>query len=148
MDSQTWNERLNLIDSEFYADFDKTLKCGPFDGGCVIVAQALKQAFGGEIVVLVNEEGVADHAVLLRDDMLWDYDGPLEPKKFIARFNDLEIPYSPAADYRPIQEGDLDEAYRDDELAARLSILFKKAAPELIPPSEEAMSADPAATLC
>lgn len=128
MDLRSWNMRRRLIDKDFRADLEATIECGPFDGGCVIVAQALKSVIGGEIVGLVNKDDTVGHAVVLLDGQLWDYDGPMPPVAFIARFNRLEAPWK-CVGYRTFHENDLELAYRDDELVGRLVELFRRMIP-------------------
>lgn len=130
MDLRNWNMRRRLIDEDFCADLEATIECGPFDGGCVIVAQALKAVIGGEIVGLVNKDNTVGHAVVLLDGQLWDYDGPMPPEAFIARFNRLEAPWK-CVGYRAFQQNDLELAYRDDELVGRLVELFRQMMPGL-----------------
>jgi len=130
MDFSSWNMRRRLIDKDFRADLEATIECGPFDGGCVIVAQALKAVIGGEIVGLVDKDDAVGHAVILLDGKLWDYDGPMPPVAFIARFNRLEAPWK-CVGYRTFHENDLELAYRDDELVRRLVKLFRRMMPDL-----------------
>ena len=92
--------------------------CGPFDGGCVLVAQALQQIHGGDIVVLVNDKGIADHAAVKVGNTLVDFDGALPVKQFIKRFEDNE--HTNIKSIRPIQNGDLPEAPRNNELVPQL----------------------------
>lgn len=136
MNISDWNKRRRRIHRRFYGDLVPTAECGAFDGGCVVVAQALHAVIGGEIVVLVRENGNADHAAVFLDGMLWDYDGPLPPSKFIKRFIETELgvglPFT-CVGFRTIREGDLKNAYRDDALAGRLSDLFLEMLPEFQP---------------
>jgi hypothetical protein len=53
------------------------------------------------------------------NDLLIDFDGPLEPQRFIARFNANEQAF--AVSYRPMEAHDLPDACRGDELRRRLS---------------------------
>jgi len=99
-------------------DILDNVECGPFDGGCVLVAQALQQIHGGDIVVLVNDKGIADHAAVKVGNNLIDFDGALPVKQFVKRFEDNE--HTNIKSIRPIQKGDLPEAPRDEELVPQL----------------------------
>ena len=99
-------------------DILDNVECGPFDGGCVLVAQALQQIHGGDIVVLVNDKGIADHAAVKVGNNLIDFDGALPVKQFVKRFEDNE--HINIKSIRPIQKGDLPEAPRDKELVPQL----------------------------
>jgi hypothetical protein len=92
---------------------------GPFDGGCVIAAEGIRGAIGGDIVVLERANGMADHAAVLLNGLLYDFDGPLPEREFIKRFNDNEM--AEAVSVRPIKEGDLPEAPRDNETAKKIT---------------------------
>jgi hypothetical protein len=92
--------------------------CGPFDGGCVLVAQALQKIHGGEIVVLVNDRGNADHAAVKVGNTLIDYDGPLQADKFIKRFEKNERVN--ITGIRPMQKNDLPDATRNQSLLPKI----------------------------
>lgn len=81
---------------------------GPFDGGCLLFARAMQKALGGEVAVLVREDDVAEHAVLLLDGILIDFDGPADPAEFVPRFNDNER--RQCVGWRLFRDGDLPEA--------------------------------------
>lgn len=130
MDFRSWNMRRKLIDEDFQSALQSAIDCGPFDGGCVIVAQALKLVIGGEIFGLVDENDAVGHAVVLLDEKLWDYDGPLPPAAFIARFNHLETPWQ-CVGYRKFYDNDLELAYRDEALVERLVALFHRMMPHM-----------------
>jgi hypothetical protein len=129
MNMLEWKQATEAIHDAFYEGLVGTAECGPFDGGCVVVAQALQMVIGGDIVVVVRPDDRADHAAVLKDGQLWDYDGPLPPVRFIDRFNRTELSASPwkCVGYRPLRAGDLKNAYRDDDLVARLAALFHQA---------------------
>lgn len=129
MDVAEWEGRIEAIHEQFYEQIVGTAECGPFDGGCVVTAQALQRVIGGEIVVLIRANDQADHAVVLKDDQLWDFDGPLPPDAFIQRFNATELSGMPfqCVSYRPIRDADLEKAYRGDELVEKLETLFRQA---------------------
>lgn len=60
--------------------------CGPFNGGCLMFADALQKKYGGELCVLYSKK-YAEHAVLLLDDMLHDFAYSVEPSIFIELFD-------------------------------------------------------------
>ena len=92
--------------------------CGPFDGGCVLVAQALQQIHGGDIVVLINDRGNADHAAVKIGNTLLDFDGPLPVEKFIKRFEKNE--HVKVTGIRPMKDGDLPDATRNQSLLPKI----------------------------
>jgi hypothetical protein len=95
---------------------------GPFDGGCVVFAQALQMKYGGDIVVLINRNGQADHVVVQLGKILIDADGPAEVNKFIKRFErneKVEI-----FGIRSFQKNDLPDAPRNTELAKKIAALL------------------------
>lgn len=128
---KTWMKRRKTIHHKFMNDLVNTSECGPFDGGCVVVAEALQQVIGGEIVVLISPRTrQADHAAVSMGGMLWDYDGPLPPLPFMRRFEKHELLEYSYQKFRPISNGDLPEAYRDEELKHRLAAAFEQMLPE------------------
>jgi hypothetical protein len=126
MNVREWKRLRKQIHDDFYADLVTTAGCGAFDGGCLVVAQALQKVIGGDIVVIIREDGTADHAAVLQGERLWDYAGPLPPVPFISRLNLTELRHLTwiCTGYRPIESYDLEDAYRDDDLAHRLSEKF------------------------
>lgn len=114
-----WRRLLTEINGQLYTAMLHGVGCGPFDGGCVVFAEALQQCIGGEIVVLIDAADRADHAAVLVDGLLIDCDGPMEPSGFITQFN-LNERVSVVA-YRAIRRHDLPNACRDDRLRAILA---------------------------
>jgi hypothetical protein len=108
--------------SRIYDLLVNTIDSGPFDGGCVIFAQALKIKHGGEIVVLVDQKGQADHAALRLGNHLIDADGPAEIDAFVQRFQRNER--VSIASIRPIEPGDLPDAPRNKDLSAKIAKLL------------------------
>ncbi len=145
MNVREWKSHLKDIHEAFYDDLVGTADCGAFDGGCLTVARALQSVIGGDIVVLVRPDDTADHAVVLLDDKLWDYDGPLKPARFLERFNRTEMIGVPwrAHGFRPIREGDLPDAYVDDALIERLARLFASTLPEELQMQAEQLAPGP-----
>lgn len=134
MDIKSWKACIRGIHDEFYVDLVGTAECGAFDGGCLVVAKALQAVIGGDIVVIVRRDDTADHAAVLKDGMLWDYDGPRKPQSFIDRFTRTELRGLPwkAVGFRPIRSLDLPYAYVDEALEERLAEIFARALPDEI----------------
>ncbi|KXV06783.1 hypothetical protein [Acetobacter malorum] len=127
-----WQERLSSIRDRFHSDLDIAAGCGPFDGGCLLVAGALQSVIGGDLVVLIRQNGFAEHAAVLKDGQLWDFDGPLPPAQFIMRFNENE--HAACAGFRPLNdENDLMDAREiaDNSLQDRLARLFEEVLPDI-----------------
>lgn len=98
--------------------------CGPFDGGCLLVAKALQKIHGGEIVVLVDKNDRAQHAaVMLPNGKLIDHDGAAFPEKFIRRFEKNEI--AKITGTRGFKNSDLPTAARDFHLVPKLVSALK-----------------------
>ena len=95
---------------------------GPFDGGCVIFAQALQMKYGGDIFVLVNHKEQADHAAVKIGNVLIDADGPAEINAFVKRFERNER--VDIKSIRPIRTSDLSDAPRNIELAEKIAGLL------------------------
>jgi hypothetical protein len=69
------------------------LDCGWLDGGCLILAEALHQVLGGELVMVVNAadpDWPPQHAAVLWDGWLWDGDGATRRRTFLHRWKYLE----------------------------------------------------------
>lgn len=94
------------------------LGCGPFDGGCVLVAQALQQIHGGHIVVLTDANDRAQHAAVYANNQLIDYDGAANLKTFVRRFEHNE--QVNIQGIRPMRDTDLPDAPRNPELIPKL----------------------------
>lgn len=93
--------------------------CGPFDGGCYLVAKALQEIHGGKIIVLVDDKDIAQHAaVLLPDGQVIDHDGARSPKEFIKEFEKNEM--VKISGVREIMPSDLPEASKKIELVPDL----------------------------
>ena len=96
---------------------------GPFDGGCVVVAQALQKIHGGELMALVRNDGIADHAVVQVGETMYDYDGPGTVKEVVERFEKNEGARIDSV--RKLRMTDLPDAPRSDELAKQIASEMK-----------------------
>lgn len=94
---------------------------GPFDGGCVLFAQALKERLGGSICVLTSAFG-AEHAILKVGDVLIDASGPGSIAEMIARWNSEEL--RNVTGCRQMVDGDLPDAARNDLVARNIAGLL------------------------
>lgn len=55
---------MNVLRFDKFQDFLYPLRVGPMDGGCLMVAEAIKQTKPGSVLVgLINDKGVCHHAV-------------------------------------------------------------------------------------
>src|SRR5210317_282163 len=97
---------------------------GPFDGGCVIVAQALQIIHGGEIMALVRPDGIADHAVVQKGNTMYDFDGPGTPEEVISRFEKNEG--ARITDVRKLRMTDLTDAPRNTKLAKQIATIIQE----------------------
>lgn len=117
-----WNALSEDIGDEVYEQVLAATGCGPFDGGCLFFANALRKALGGEVVALVREDDVADHAALYLDGVLIDFDGPADPEEFVCRFNANER--AKCVGWRPLRDGDLPDAPTGDQTENDLAELL------------------------
>jgi hypothetical protein len=110
-----------------YSILLKAARCGPFDGGCLIFAQALKLKFGGEIWVILGKTQeaapeAAQHAVVRIEDDFIDADGRSKMCTVMSRFARNEhVEISGAKVIRP---GDLLEATRSPVTARKIAALL------------------------
>jgi len=118
--------------NKFYNLLVSAVDSGPFDGGCVIVAQAIQMKYGGEIVALLgpSQKGskvVAQHAAVKIGDQLIDFDGPLPMQDFVRRFerNELSSTGGGITTVRLLNDDDLPDAPRDKELSLKLARLIQ-----------------------
>jgi len=109
-----------------YQVLANTLGCGPFDGGCVVVALAIQRLCGGKLVVLIKEDNTADHACVYLDGRLVDFENALEPAAFIPRFNKSER--AATTSFRPMEKGDLPDVEAD---ALTLNLIIQALTNEL-----------------
>jgi len=99
------------LSEDVYSVLD-SYQCGPFDGGCVLVAQALQKIHGGDVVVLVDQSDQAQHAAVAVNGRLMDYSGAADPEQFVRKFEADERVN--IAGVRPIKPGDLPDAPSND----------------------------------
>jgi hypothetical protein len=113
--------------NKIYSLLIDTIDSGPFDGGCVVFAQALQIVYGGKIVVLVSDKNIAEHAAVLIDDILYDADGPAKIKEFVERFekNELRGTNRHITGIRELSASDLPEASRNLDLSKQIAKLLK-----------------------
>jgi len=129
------SEIVSKLKETFYLNeetFDNTtvydildqVECGPFDGGCLLVAKALQKIYGGKIVVLVDKNDRAQHAAVMQPNgKLVDYDGAAYPEKFIRRFEKNEL--AKITGTRDFKNSDLPTAARDFHLVPELVSALK-----------------------
>lgn len=106
--------------------------CGPFDGGCLVFAQALQILHGGDVHVIVgSQQGypeAAQHAILKHPAGYYgDSDGFVCAEEMLRRFQENEggggsLRVSHIREMRP---GDLHEAVRDDSLVNDIARALK-----------------------
>lgn len=111
------------------------VECGPFDGGCVIVAQALQRLVGGQICVLIGSSMRHDspeqphHAVVKKGSKFWDADGESTAEVLLARWQADEG--INVTGIRKMLPGDLLEAPRNPQLSDRIyEYLRRKVTPK------------------
>jgi hypothetical protein len=145
MQRSLWRDLLQIHENKIYLTLVNGCHCGPWDGGCVAVALAIHRTIGGELCVLVREDDTADHAVVLKDGMLYDFSGPKRPRNFIETFNKLENRFGDFASvgYRPMKDGDLPDASRDESLVNELATLYRAMIPTAFHAQEESMTPQP-----
>lgn len=114
---------LKPVKEAIYSELIEATDAGPFDGGCVVFADSLQSVIGGTVVVITNKSGRGDHAAVELGGKLYDFDGPLAPKQFIARFERNE--HAEISGYRPMEDHDLPDAPRG--INGRLVSLLKQA---------------------
>ena len=113
------------IKNEFFERFFRQFDCGPADGGCLVMAQAIRRAEGGDLWVIhgvvLSEKEQAQHAVVrLPGGQYADAYGEGSDIEIIENLRRLE----PSARdkplfLRPFADGDLLGACRcgEDEIA-------------------------------
>lgn len=65
-------------DNAVWKILDQSVRSGPFDGGCLICAKAIRLAFGGELVRVVSDAngGQTEHYGTKIDGVIYDFAGP------------------------------------------------------------------------
>lgn len=115
---------LSEVKDELYSLMLRKGDCGPFDGCCVVFAQALREVIGGDLVVVTRPDGSADHAGVLCDGKIYDFNGPLLPAHFVARYAREER--TGCTGWRLMRDGDLPYAIRDLALQASLAEVLEE----------------------
>jgi len=101
----------DMFGSDNSASYDiifEATACGPFDGGCLFVADSIHKA-----IMSLTKNGVADHACVFRDGLYYDFDGAKEKDAFIEHFREeelLDIRKEFILDIREFCVGDLPDA--------------------------------------
>lgn len=69
------------------------IDAGPYDGGCLIFAQALQMVLGGELIRIVRaKEPLTEHYGLLKDSVIYDADGEYSSAKdWLSYFIKAEV---------------------------------------------------------
>jgi cytidylate kinase len=116
------------VNDKVYELLLDNIGAGPFDGGCVVVAQALQIIHGGELMALVRNDGTADHAVVQKGNIMYDFDGPGTPEEVVSRFEKNEG--TRIAEVRKLRMTDLPDAPRNSELAKQIASLMKESVQE------------------
>jgi hypothetical protein len=115
----------NFSDGDVLSVLRKNAGSGPFGGGCMIVAQALQQIYGGRIWVLIGRwSQQAEHAVLKVGDIFYDAAGAAALERIISRFSETAGVKIQSA--RPIAPGDLPEASRSWLAATEVAHLLRR----------------------
>lgn len=122
---KSFTNALKPFKDAIYHELIVNAECGPFDGGCVVFAQALQRVIGGKIVVVTKSNDQADHAAVLLKGKLYDFDGPLRPDRFFDRFGRNE--HVQISGFRPINETDLPDAIRNANLENVLTAQLEEA---------------------
>lgn len=113
--------------NKIYSLLIDNIDSGPFDGGCVIFANALQAVYGGKVVVLVSNINIAEHAALLLGNILYDADGPATKAEFVKRFEKNELVRGRhIIGIRDIKDSDLPDALRDMKLSTQIADLLKE----------------------
>lgn len=81
--------RRTYIAKEFWDVLDNATGSGPFDGACLVCAQALKHAAGeGDIVRIFDTSTNTTHHYGLRiGGTVYDFDGACDSRTWIQRFS-------------------------------------------------------------
>ena len=114
--------------NKIYSLLINSINSGPFDGGCVVFANALHLVYGGKVVVLVSDKNIAEHAALLINNVLYDADGPAKYTEFVKRFerNELVGTGRYIIEIRDITDSDLPDAPRDMKLSKQIANLIRE----------------------
>lgn len=116
----------------------RNIDCGPFDGGCLVFAQALQRLHGGDVFVIEGRrpnslddrempELTAQHAVLrLPDGRFGDADGFGGEQEVVNRFVVNECAFGLRdVRTRPLAAGDLPDAPANESLVAQVAAALR-----------------------
>jgi hypothetical protein len=126
LSDEAWNSDWELH-NKIYGVLIDAADSGPYDGGCVIMAQALQKVVGGDVVGLTSANGRVQHAVVKTGDTYHDYSGSGSLKAVMGHLNKLESldPAHRVVAARPMKKDDLPGAPRDDTVASEIASLIK-----------------------
>lgn len=114
----------NKKKDEIYTILLDSCDAGPFDGGCLTMAHAIKNAIGGELVSFVRADDFADHVAVKKGEYIYDADGFYNEKDAIKKFNKAEM--ANVVKIRPYKEGDVPNAPLDIDAAKRISQMLSE----------------------
>jgi len=108
-------------------------ECGPFDGGCLIVARAVHSVFGGEMVALHGANAsinraplIPQHAAVRFGRMIFDARG-LQEGEAMCRFWETREHLSNVS-IHPFMAGDLgNDAAMDEATVLAVAAMIRKA---------------------
>jgi hypothetical protein len=126
LSAEIWNSDRELRDRIYGKLLDAT-EAGPFDGGCVLMAQALQKFLGGELVALIGANGRAQHAAVKVGEIYHDYNGSGPAREFIDHFNRVERPDTDhwIVTIGALRGGSLPGAPRSKEVASDIAALIE-----------------------
>ena len=127
LSDEAWNSSWEL-QNKIYGMLIDAADSGPYDGGCVIMAQALQKIVGGNVVGLTSANGRVQHAVVKTGDTYHDYSGSGSLKAVMDHLNKLESldPAHEVVAARPMRKDDLPGAPRNNKVASEIAALIKK----------------------
>jgi hypothetical protein len=121
-----WSSDGASVKDQVYTVLLDATDAGPFDGGCVLAAQALQKVVGGDIYALVNKDDRAQHAVVKKGSAFYDFSGKKSQQAMLADFNRYEAmgEHQTAVGVRPLRADDLMNSPRNDQLAEKIAKLM------------------------
>lgn len=122
----------SLHRSAVYSWMIESVGCGPFDGGCLLFANALKEIHDGEVWVIESsnrwsDKRVAQHAVLkLPNGRFGDADGIRDANSCIQHFMRNEGHFLNKPILREWRVGDLPDAVLSDSFIEDLTSMLNQ----------------------